>query len=154
MVTLNSTALWLAEQEKTSMRCPVCAAPTAEELMGSVHVDRCTQCKALWFDRAELAASLLHRTPGLPVDLGIPVLKAAASEQLSCPRDAGQRLLRDYEWLGVGLARCPACGGVLCSAANWQDILDAAAAKMQRPSQRWAAWDTVEVVLTVLGSGF
>jgi Zn-finger nucleic acid-binding protein len=136
------------------MRCPVCAAPTTEERMGAVHVDQCTQCKALWFDRAELVASLLHRVPGLPVHLGIPTPKAAASEQMSCPRDKDQRLLRDYEWLGVSLARCPACNGVLCSAAGWQDLLDAAAAKMQRPRQRSAARDTVELVLTVLGSGF
>jgi Zn-finger nucleic acid-binding protein len=122
--------------------------------MGAVHVDQCTQCKALWFDRAELVASLLHRVPGLPVHLGIPTPKAAASEQMSCPRDKDQRLLRDYEWLGVSLARCPACNGVLCSAAGWQDLLDAAAAKMQRPRQRSAARDTVELVLTVLGSGF
>lgn len=134
------------------MRCPVCAAPTAEERMGGVHVDRCTQCEALWFDRAELAASLLHRVPGLPADLGIPVLKAAAS--VSCPRDAGQRLLRDYEWLGVSLARCPACCGVLYSAAAWQDLLDAAAAATSRPRQRSVARDTIELVLTVLGSGF
>jgi hypothetical protein len=53
--------------------------------------------KALWFDRAELAASLAHRVPGLPVDWGIPVARAAASEQLLCPREAGQMLLRDYE---------------------------------------------------------
>jgi Zn-finger nucleic acid-binding protein len=120
--------------------------------MGAVHVDRCTQCKALWFDRTELAATLVHHVPGAAVDWGIPVSKAAASEQLSCPRDAGERL-RSYEWLGVGFAHCPACCGVLCSAAGWQDLLDAAA-KMQRPRQRSVAWDTVELVLTVLGSGF
>lgn len=50
------------------MRCPICAALTLEERMGAVHVDQCTQCKALWFDRAELAASLLHRVPGVPAD--------------------------------------------------------------------------------------
>lgn len=122
--------------------------------MGSVHVDQCTQCKALWFDRAELAAVLLHRVPGSPVDLGIPVPKAAASEQVSCPRDAGQKLLRDYEWLGVSLARCPACCGVLCSAAGWQNLLDAAGAATQRPRQRSAARDTIELVVTVLGSNF
>jgi Zn-finger nucleic acid-binding protein len=136
------------------MRCPVCAAPTTVVQMRSVHVDQCTECKALWFDRAELAAALRDRAPGSPVDLGVPVIKGAASEQVSCPRDAGQRLLRDYEWLGVSLARCPACCGVLCTAAGWQDLLDAAAAAAQPPRQRSAAWDTVEVVLTVLGSNF
>src|SRR5687768_8593662 len=126
------------------MRCPVCAAPSAEEWLGGVPVDRCTRCQALWFDRTELAASLAHRVPGFAVDWGVPVANAVASKQLLCPRDTGQRL-REYEWLGVSFARCPACSGVLCSAAGWQDLLDAAA-KMQRPRQRSVAWDTVELV--------
>jgi Zn-finger nucleic acid-binding protein len=135
------------------MRCPVCAATTTDERMGTVHVDQCTHCKALWFDHTELAASLVHRLPGLAVEWGSPVPEAAASDQLSCPRDAGEGL-RGYEWLGVNFARCPACCGVLCSAAGWQDLLDAAEATMQRPRPRSLAWDTVELVLTVLGSGF
>ena len=137
-----------------TMRCAICAAPTAEVRMGDVHVDQCTQCKALWFDRTELAAVLAHRLPGLTVDWGVPAPTAAASQRLSCPREDGRALLRDYEWLGVRFARCPACNGVLCSAAGWQDLLDAAATRMQRSGQRSAAWDVAEVVLTILGSGF
>jgi len=135
------------------MRCPVCAGMTAEERMGDVHVDRCTQCKALWFDRTELAAVLAHHAPGLPVDWGIPVPRTAPSGHMSCPRDTGQWLL-DYEWLGVSLARCPACYGIFCTAEDWQKLLNAAEAKLQGKGQRSAAWDVAEVVVTILGSGF
>jgi predicted Zn-ribbon and HTH transcriptional regulator len=45
------------------MHCPKCGATLVEERYHGVQVDRCPECRGLWFDAGE-AESLLDREPG------------------------------------------------------------------------------------------
>lgn len=45
------------------MHCPKCGANLVEERYHSVNVDRCPDCRGVWFDGGE-AESLLDKEPG------------------------------------------------------------------------------------------
>jgi hypothetical protein len=45
------------------MKCPKCGADLQEEEYHRVQIDRCTECRGVWFDAGE-AESLLDREPG------------------------------------------------------------------------------------------
>jgi hypothetical protein len=45
------------------MRCPKCGAELATETYHRIQVDRCTECKGIWFDAGE-AESLLDKDEG------------------------------------------------------------------------------------------
>ena len=45
-----------AKQERAShfMKCPKCGGDLAEQDMGGVKIDRCTECGGVWLDAGEL----------------------------------------------------------------------------------------------------
>lgn len=49
-----------ARQQLHHMKCPKCGADLVEERYHGIAVDRCTECKGIWFDAGE-AESLLER---------------------------------------------------------------------------------------------
>lgn len=54
-----------AEEEKKKlkelhyMHCPKCGCDLKEEKHGNITIDRCTNCKGIWFDHGELAEAAL-----------------------------------------------------------------------------------------------
>lgn len=52
-----------ALRELHHMRCPKCGRELVEERYHGVAVDRCADCKGVWFDAGEVE-SLLDREPG------------------------------------------------------------------------------------------
>lgn len=110
------------------MQCPRCRAAlgpfnTEEGLV----VDTCGACRAVWFDRGELA-----RMVGTRDDL--PSLDAAqelsVGTALACPRCLGATLAEMPYALGstVKVATCPMCQGVLSSLADLRPMRELAAA--------------------------
>jgi Zn-finger nucleic acid-binding protein len=134
------------------MQCPLCEASCAAELIGAVTLDRCAGCRALWFDRTELAGAFNARVPGVATDWGQP-LPTSVEEGPLCPRTAGIRL-RGYTWLGERFWRCPTCKGVLMTAAAWQGMLVAAERQLLDRQQRVTTLDGVQVIVEILGAGF
>jgi hypothetical protein len=52
-----------SQRELHHMHCPKCGARLVEERYHEVAVDRCTECRGIWFDAGE-AESLLDKEPG------------------------------------------------------------------------------------------
>jgi Zn-finger nucleic acid-binding protein len=133
------------------MQCALCRASCVAEPVGSITLDRCSGCGALWFDRTELAGAFNARVPGIAVDWGQPLL-ASGNEGPPCPRTADVRL-RSYEWLGERFWRCPTCQGVLMTASAWQGMLATAERQLLERHQRFGVLDGVQLILEVLGAG-
>lgn len=109
------------------MKCPRCSAAlgpfnTEEGLV----VDTCNVCRAVWFDRGELA-----RMVGTREDL--PSLDAAQefslASALPCPRCLGATLAEMPYSVGnaVTIATCPMCQGVLSSLSDLRAMREIAA---------------------------
>jgi Zn-finger nucleic acid-binding protein len=134
------------------MHCAWCEAKCVAEPVGSITLDRCSACHALWFDRTELAGAFNARVPGIAVDWGRPLPTPGAEGPL-CPRTPGVQL-RSYVWLGERFWRCPACQGVLMTASAWDGMLATAQRQLREPQQRVGVLDGVQVILEILGAGF
>jgi Zn-finger nucleic acid-binding protein len=134
------------------MQCALCEASCVAEPVGSITLDCCSGCGALWFDRAELAGAFSARVPGIVLDWGQPV-PASAAEGPRCPRTSDVQL-RLYTWLGERFWRCPACQGVLMTASAWQGMLATAERQLRDGHQRFGVLDGVQLILEVLGAGF
>jgi Zn-finger nucleic acid-binding protein len=134
------------------MQCPLCEASCVAELINSITLDRCSGCRALWFDRTELAGALHVRVPGIAVDWGQP-LPATVDEGPLCPRTSDARL-RSYTWLGQRFWRCPKCQGVLMTGSAWQGMVATAEGQVLDRHQRVGVLDGAQVVLEILGAGF
>ncbi len=109
------------------MKCPRCSAAlgpfNTEE---GIVVDTCNACRAVWFDRGELA-----RMVGTREDL--PALDAAQEYSLAtalpCPRCLGATLAEMPYAVGnaVTIATCPMCQGVLSSLSDLRAMREIAA---------------------------
>lgn len=134
------------------MQCALCEASCVAELINSITLDRCSGCRALWFDRTELAGAFNARVPGIAVDWGQP-LPTPAHEGPLCPRTSDVRL-RSYAWLGQRFWRCPTCQGVLMTASAWRGMLATAERQFLERHQRVGVLDGVQLILEILGAGF
>lgn len=92
-----------------------------------VTVDTCTACRAVWFDRGELARMLRTRDD-------LPSLDAmrdeAAGTSWPCPRCAGTSLVEvPYAQGAMKVATCATCQGVLSSLGDLRAMRDLAGAR-------------------------
>ncbi len=71
---------------------------------GGVVLDRCEQCKAVWFDHAELDA---YRPAWTPAKVA---LRPGAVAPLTCPRC--DKRLEGGRIEGIEIERCPVCAGL------------------------------------------
>ncbi len=131
------------------MECTLCEASCIAEQVGATTLDRCSGCRALWFDRTELAGAVNARVQGIAVDWGQP-LSTPVDEGPFCPRTPGVRLRR-YEWLGERFWRCSSCQGVLLTARAWQGMVAAAQQRQAEAQRRSGVRGAAELVLEVLG---
>lgn len=53
-----------AERQSHFMRCPKCGATLAHEEYHGVEVDRCPDCKGVWFDQGEVEQALANQDAG------------------------------------------------------------------------------------------
>jgi Zn-finger nucleic acid-binding protein len=86
------------------MQCPSCKTEMSGFERGGVVLDRCEQCKAVWFDHAELDAHRAYWTPARVAR------RPRAVGDLSCPRC--QRRLEGGKLEGIEVERCPRCFGL------------------------------------------
>ena len=100
------------------MNCPDCGNALAERRMRGERLDLCGACRALWFDRGELATvinSLVNEVPEhdrLATERR-PVERVPSGHRGACPRCATPLQQFNYAYdSNIFVARCPECGGV------------------------------------------
>ena len=105
------------------MNCPKCNAPTEKVIHGSIEVDRCCECKGIWFDMLE--AEHLKDIEGSDViDTGDPKLAKKNNEMkhVKCPVCHGEMVgMVNPQQPHVWFESCPVCYGIFFDAGEFID---------------------------------
>jgi uncharacterized protein len=115
------------------MQCPKCKAEFESITTAVGEVDRCTNCKGLWFDllehedQKEFAAVL---------DIGTleQGQQHNSHTHINCPRCPNSPMLRmvDATQVHIAFESCPVCFGRFFDAGEYQDLSDHSLGEMLR----------------------
>ena len=108
---------------ETPLRCPKCKAPMERVTFHAVEVDRCTNCKGLWFDLAE-RETLKGYANSESIDIGDPKVgkKFNKVDRVQCPRCHTQMIrMVDLEQPHIWYESCPVCYGSFFDAGEFTD---------------------------------
>ena len=106
------------------MKCPKCEAEMEKVVFQNIEVDRCTNCRGIWFDRLE-HESLKQLKGSEDIDVGAPEKGKEFNrvDKINCPVchtimvrmvDAGQ----PHIWF----EKCASCDGVFFDAGEFTDF--------------------------------
>ena len=105
------------------MKCPKCSANMEKIEYQGIEVDRCTQCKGLWFDLRE-QKELKAMKGSSRIDTGDPAVGRQMNMQgsINCPKD-GALMTRmfDLKQPHLWYEACPHCYGVFFDAGEFKD---------------------------------
>ena len=106
------------------MKCPKCNADTKEIEYQSIKVNRCTNCKGIWFDMLE-AEDLKKISGSESIDIGNPETgkQFNKKENITCPKCNAQMVkMVDNEQPHLWFEKCPVCYGVWFDAGEFTDF--------------------------------
>ena len=110
------------------MNCPKCESEkqTMEVIkQGSVEVDRCHNCKGIWFDEFELE-TLKKEEESEAVDTGDAKVGKEQNEidRLTCPKCSTQMIrMVDLNQTHIWFEHCTVCGGNFLDAGEFRDLM-------------------------------
>lgn len=107
------------------LRCPVDASPMDKVPVSGFTVDRCSTCRALWFDAVELQRVLAGKSAALSIDApgdhADPATRTDAA--LTCPRCQSPLVaMVDQNQPHVHMRGCTVCGGLLLARGALLDL--------------------------------
>jgi uncharacterized protein len=112
------------------LRCPKDAGPMQRVSIGSMVIDRCASCGALWFDVGEIEKVLrMKRKVSMELDAGAVAPRQAEGatrrEGLKCPRDGESLKRRAFpEQSHIMVDECTFCHGMLLDSGELKDASD------------------------------
>jgi uncharacterized protein len=109
--------------ESQSIKCPKCAASMEQVAFGGITVDRCVNCKGLWFDARE-QEKLKDIAGAEEIDTGHPGASATArpTTSLICPVcHTPMILMTDHRQPHVKFESCTVCYGAFFDAGEFRD---------------------------------
>ncbi|NEP56413.1 MAG: zf-TFIIB domain-containing protein [Symploca sp. SIO2G7] len=107
--------------------CPKCGGSLEQVSCAGIEVDRCVECKGIWFDSLE--AETLKAVKGSEsLDIGDPETGSQLdliTQELDCPR-CGTSMFRmvDIDQYSIWYEKCPACHGVWLDAGEFKQFKD------------------------------
>ena len=110
--------------ETQSIHCPKCAAMMEKVAFGGITVDRCLNCKGLWFDARE--QERLRDMPGSEqIDtgqIGATAASARPTTSLHCPVcHTPMILMTDHRQPHLKYESCTVCYGAFFDAGEFRD---------------------------------
>lgn len=95
--------------------------------VGTLIVDHCARCGAMWFDPYELEAAIKHKSAAANIDYGPAKQQyqwnVYRASTLLCPRDQAPLVtVPDSRQPHVEIDVCKSCGGVLLDAGELRDL--------------------------------
>ena len=105
------------------MQCPKCQANMEKVAFASYEIDRCTQCKGLWFDMLE-HEDLKKIAGSERLDVGDPQVGKQYNEQkdVHCPRCSAPMVrMVDHHQPHIWYETCHSCFGVFFDAGEFRD---------------------------------
>lgn len=108
------------------MQCPKCQSGMERIHSHGVEVDRCTQCKGLWFDMLEEEELRAHARE---VDVGDAALGAQHDpiDRIHCPVCGGQQTMVrmvDAQQPHIRFESCTICYGRFYDAGEFRDLAE------------------------------
>ena len=108
------------------MNCPKCKAEMEKVSYQSIEVDRCTNCRGIWFDLLE-HKRLKGKRGAEALDIGKPDKQKAldALEKVDCPVcHTRMTRLADVKQPHIRYESCPVCHGVFFDAGEFRDYTE------------------------------
>ena len=106
------------------MQCPKCEGDMEAVNYDGVEIDRCRNCKGIWFDIGE-SESLRDHQAAAAVDTGDPA-KGRETNTISryrCPRCAGGMMrMSDPQRKDIWFEECTACRGSFFDAGEFAEL--------------------------------
>ena len=117
------------------MLCPKCNNDMEAVEFEGVEVDRCKECKGIWFDVGE-SDWLLGKDAAEAIDTGDPEIGKQTNQidSYRCPRCNGGMIRRtDPKQSNIKYEECTSCRGLFFDAGEFTDLVkDAIAALLKR----------------------
>ncbi|MFW6253413.1 MAG: zf-TFIIB domain-containing protein [Chitinivibrionales bacterium] len=112
------------------MHCPKCDADTENISCQHITVDRCKQCKGIWFDLLEHEE--LKQIKGSEcIDIGEP--DTEINQDMQCPKcNVNMLLLSDPAHPQVEFQKCPVCHGAYFDAGKFRLLKENAFSRLIR----------------------
>lgn len=96
------------------VRCPSCGTSMFEERDAGVHIDRCAQCRAIWFDHEEFRTYVEGKLDATALSVVTLDSLEHTGEPTACPR-CETRTLDGVSHRGVSFGLCSSCLGTFFS---------------------------------------
>lgn len=107
----------------SQMTCPKCAGSLEAVLYANIEVDRCGNCKGIWFD--SLVAQTLKKIEGSEsLDIGDPKTGSKYNEMgdINCPKcHTKMTKMVDLNQAHIWYEKCPVCYGIWFDAGEFKD---------------------------------
>jgi Zn-finger nucleic acid-binding protein len=106
------------------MNCPKCQAAMEKVLYQGVEVDRCTNCKGIWFDFPKHKELKTQPGAAKAIDVGDPKVGQEMNQlgNIDCPRHQTRMTrLADVKQPHIWYESCPLCYGVFFDAGEFTD---------------------------------
>lgn len=108
--------------ETQPIQCPACSSGMEQVQFGGITVERCLNCKGIWFDARE--QEKLKDVPGAEaIDTGTPAATAPASKgKRQCPVCHTQMIqMTDHRQPHLKFESCTVCYGAYFDAGEFRD---------------------------------
>ena len=107
----------------TKIKCPKCQGSLESVVYANIEVERCTDCKGIWFDSQE--AQKLKKIKGSEtIDIGDAKIGSKFNQiaDINCPK-CQTRLTKmvDNKQSHIWYEKCPVCSGIWFDAGEFKD---------------------------------
>lgn len=107
----------------SQIKCPKCQASLEAVVYANIEVDRCTDCKGIWFDSLE-AQKLKEIEGSESLDIGDPAAGSKYNEMgdVNCPKcHTKMTKMVDLHQPHIWYEKCPVCYGIWFDAGEFKD---------------------------------
>ena len=108
----------------SQLKCPKCQGNLEAVVYSNVEVDRCTNCKGIWFDSLE-AQRLKEIKGSESIDTGDPETGSKFDEigDINCPKCRTKMTkMVELKQSHIWYEKCPVCYGVWFDAGEFKDF--------------------------------
>ncbi len=105
------------------IQCPKCQGSLEAVVFSNIEVDRCTDCRGIWFDSQE-AQNLRDIKGSETIDIGDPTTGRKFDEigDINCPKcKTKMTKMVDLRQTHIWYEKCPVCYGIWFDAGEFKD---------------------------------
>lgn len=108
----------------SQMKCPKCQGSLEAVVYSNIEIDRCTNCKGMWFDSLE-AQTLKNVEGAESIDIGDPSTGSELNTlgDINCPKcKTKMTKMVELKQSHIWYEKCPVCYGIWFDAGEFKDF--------------------------------